>query len=718
MRPSAMHSKKRDEPLQLPPVPYVLSDSGVFDGNDGKWSSFLLNIGDDGSGRGQNFRVLISTSSPVVLVPGQTEWCDDDECAKKRGLELYDGKQPLGLQDSAQWQASEIYNVPQPYWWSDSYRIDQSDLNGLWGVDNVALGASSPKSFILAEQYVVRTLVKDFFMGSFGLAVGAVGPPGGDKPNFLDNFEAANKIASRSYGYTAGAYYRNNNNGVPGSLVLGGYDESRFKPKGTSIRMPNDKNNALVVGVQSILYAMDQDVETNTVRLTPSGGFSATIDSTLPYLILPDEVCDEFVSKFRLEFDEDSQLFLVNSTSHQANQRENATVSFKIGASPSDSDIFTSIVLPYVAFDQQASFPLPVPNESNQYFPIKRSENGVFVLGRTFLQEAYIIVDYERTNFTVAPALFADPMPTQSLVTIFNESYTRLPSVANDDSEGGLPTGAIARIVVGIVIVFALAAIGVFIWWKRRNPKKDGIESERPLEIDTTHAGTEVKYRRVSELTGSEGPQSPRGSSLGYYGPDHKSIPPICEMSPDSPPSELYSPPPEGHDGVDYFASAEARRQGAMRDRRSPGMSTTQTPTIAELPGEGITYETSADESKPTQRPRHSRSPSDSSLGTNIDAVLANERMARPRNGSDVNDAAVEPYSPNTVEEEAGVKTVGPDEDHGPAEQSAVERRPSHSRGLSDTTIQSESTAVSQPTQEELDRWARTGEVVQRPMSP
>lgn len=203
-----MHFQKRDEPLPLPPAPYVLSDSGVFDGIDGKWSTFLLNIGDDGSGRGQNFRVLISTSSPVVLVPGRTEWCDDDDCAKKRGLELYDGKQPLGLQDSAQWQDSDIYNVPQPDWWSDSYRIDQSDLNGVWGVDNVGLGASSPKSLILAEQYVVRSLVKDFFMGSFGLAVGAVGPPGGDKPNFLDNFEAANEIASRSYGYTAGAYYR------------------------------------------------------------------------------------------------------------------------------------------------------------------------------------------------------------------------------------------------------------------------------------------------------------------------------------------------------------------------------------------------------------------------------------------------------------------------------------------------------------------------------
>ncbi|XP_014553124.1 hypothetical protein COCVIDRAFT_18896 [Bipolaris victoriae FI3] len=714
-----MYSKKRDEPLPLPPTPYVLSDSGVFDGNDGKWSSFLLNIGDDGSGRGQNFRVLISTSSPVVLVPGQTEWCDDDECAKKRGLELYDGKQPLGLQNSAQWQDAEIYNIPQPQWWSDSYRIDQSDLNGVWGVDNVGLGSSSPQSLILAEQYVVKTLVKDFFMGSFGLAAGAVGPPGGDKPNFLDNFEAANKIASRSYGYTAGAYYRNNNNGVPGSLVLGGYDESRFTSKGTSIRMPNDKDNKLVVGVQSILYAMDQDVETNTVRLTPNGGFSATIDSTLPYLILPDEVCDEFVSKFRLDFDKDSQLFLVDSTSHQANERENATVSFKIGASPSDSDIFTSIVLPYAAFVQQASFPLPVANDNTQYFPIKKSENGKFVLGRTFLQEAYIIVDYERTNFTVARALFADPMPTQSLVTIFNESYTGLPSVAKDDSGGGLPTGAIAGIVVAIVIVFALAAIGVFIWWrKRRNPKKDGRESERHLEIDTTHAGTEVKYRRVSELTGSEGPQSPRGSSLGYYGPDHKSIPPISEMSPESPPSELYSPPPEGHDGVDYFAAAEARRQGAMRDRRSPAMSTPQSPTIAELPGEGIPYETSADEPKPTQRPPHSRSPSDSSLGTNIDAVLANERMVSSRNESDVDDAAVEPCSSETIEEENGAKPGPPDGEHDPTEQSTVERRPSHSRGLSDTTVKSESTAVSQPTQEEMERWARTGEDAQRPMSP
>jgi hypothetical protein len=482
--------------------------------------------------------------------------------------------------------------------------------------------------------------------------------------------------------------------------------------------MPNDRNNTLVVGVQSILYAMDEDIETNTNTLTPSGGFSAIIDSTLPYLILPDDVCDEFVSKFGLEFDEDSQLFLVNSTSHQDNQRQNATVSFKIGAGPSDGDKFTSIVLPYAAFDQQASFPLPVSKDNTQYFPIKRSKNGIFVLGRTFLQEAYIIVDYERANFTVAPAVFADPMPAQSLVTIFNESYTGLPTIPSDDSEGELPTGAIAGIVVGIVIVFALAVVGAFLWWrKRRNQTRHGIEGTKPSEIDTTHAGMEVKHRRVSELTGSEGPQSPKSSTMGYYGADHKSIPPISEMSPDSTPAELYSPPPEGHDGVDYFVAGGARRQGTTRDYRSPGMSTSQMP-IAELPGEGIVYEAPADESKPIQRPPHSRSPSDSSLGTNIDAVLANERAAEAKSKTDLEGTGTGPASPAPVDEVAAAKTEGRDKEQAPTEQSTTDRRPSHTRGLSDTTIQSESTAVSQPTAEELERWARTGEDGSRPMSP
>lgn len=133
MQLSVMSSRKREEPLPLPQAPYVLSDSGQFDGDDGKWSTFLIDIRDDGTGKGQNFRVLISTSSPVTLVPGQTEWCENEECAKRRRLEIYNGKQPLGLQDSAQWKVDNLYNVPLPPWWSNDYRIDQSNSTGVCG---------------------------------------------------------------------------------------------------------------------------------------------------------------------------------------------------------------------------------------------------------------------------------------------------------------------------------------------------------------------------------------------------------------------------------------------------------------------------------------------------------------------------------------------------------------------------------------------------------
>ncbi|KAF1829712.1 acid protease [Decorospora gaudefroyi] len=708
---------KREETIPYPPGPYVLTPSGSFDGNDGRWSSFNINIGDDGTNKsnGQNFRVLISTSSGVTLVPGQAQWCDDTDCAKSRGIGVYNGQQSLGLQESSTWQDAGIYSIPLPDWWTDTLAIDSSNTTagGIWGLDNVGLGLSSPESPILQGQYVVKYLIQNFFMGSFGLAAGSSGPQGAVKPNFLDSlYNSGVMIASRSYGYSAGAYHRNNN-GVTGSLVLGGYDESRFTKPGISISMPNKSNNTLVVGVQSILYKPDQNIEPNVESLTQSGGFSATIDSTLPYLILPDDVCNEFASRFGLILDESSQLFTVNASAHRLNQNQNASVSFKIGAGPGDSASYTSIDLPYSAFDQQANYPLPVA-DGTQYFPIKRTDKGIYVLGRTFLQEAYIIVDYERSNFTVAPAYYADPMPAQTLVSIYNTTYTRPPS-PDSGSKGGLPAGAIAGIVVGIVLAFVIAGVAAFLLWrKRRAAKKSEEETEKPSEIDTTSAGAEIKYRRVSELTGSEAPQSPKDSAAGYYNVDHKSIPPISEMSPESTPAELYSPPPDGRDTFDYFSTGRMRRRGATRDRDSSGNNTPRTP-IAELPGDDAVRALPGKQD-PVPKPQHSRSPSDNSLSTNIDEVLAKKRA---KAGADGAEQSVEPGAPATREEIARATTEAQQEGAEHAAQSVLERRPSHARGLSDTTVQSDSTAVSQPTPEEIERWARNvddGPI--RPMSP
>lgn len=472
--------------------------------------------------------------------------------------------------------------------------------------------------------------------------------------------------------------------------------------------MPNHQNNTLVVGVQSIIYKPDQDVEQGSTSFT-SGGFFAIIDSTLPYLVLPNDICDQFVKKFNLGYDRTTGLYTVNSTAHESNDQQNATVSFKIGSTTQDSTAYSTITLPYAAFYLEASDPINVTH----YFPIRKSGSGNYILGRTFLQEAYIVVDYERANFTVAPAYFSEPLPREDLVTIYNTTYV-LPTNVPDSGSDGLSAGAIAGIVIGIVAVFVLIGAGAFFYYRRRrNAKAKALEhEEKPGEIDTTAAGGEVKHRRVSELTGSEPSYSPQSKPVGYYGGDHKSIP---ELSPDSPPAELYSPPPEDPNGDGYFACGpKPRRRGATRD--SSGHNTPGTP-VAELPGDDGRYQVAGQHFEavsPHHRPKHSRGPSDTSLSTNIDEVLAGPNKDVPqvqrKHSSKFVEHTGEEVGPSRAEMVVSPLENTRIDERDPSAEPTLERRPSHVRGLSDTTVNSESTAVSQPTPEELERWGRGGD--------
>ncbi|KAI8931995.1 hypothetical protein NX059_010891 [Plenodomus lindquistii] len=714
-----MHLENRAATATLP-SPISVPPSGEFDGDDGKWSSFNINIGNDGSGIGQNFRVLISTSSGLTVVPQQASWCDT-ECAENRGVEIFQGSQSLGLEtaSSKTWEDSGLYDIPLPEWFTANLTLDPLGLppGGVFGKDFVAYGHTTAGARTSPKQFVVAYSDKDFYTGWLGLAAGSTGVTNGSLPNFLDNLLGPNDpiVPSRSFGYSAGAHYRNNGRGVPGSLVLGGYDSSRAKDSGVSIDMPGASDNTLTVGVQSVTYATDPDVATYSASFTSNdqreeGGFMADIDSTIPYLILPDDICGFFANKFQLTYDEDTRYYLVNESAHAWNKQQNPTVTFKIGVGTQDSLIdFASVVLPYGAFDGQLS--PPKVNQTTQYFPIRRSGDGKSVLGRTFLQEAYLIVDYESLNFTVVPAVL-EKIPKENIVPIFPKDYVPPREIGDGGGGGGgLAAGAIAGIVVGIVLAFVAAGIAAFLFLRRRRKanKKDPDPGEAS-EIDTTYAGNEVKHRRVSELTGSE-LHSPKDSTAGYYSADHKSIPPISEMSPDSTPAEMYSPPPDGRDTFDYFVAGRVRRRGTTGD--SSGHNSPRTP-IAELSGE--------DAVRPTLNEK-GRSPSDMSLKTNIDEVLANKRSSDAKASIEAAKPSINPGEAATADELAQAKAeaimevdaTGDEQE----QQASTERRPSHARGLSDITIQSDSTVVSQPTPEELENWARNEEEgPRRPMSP
>jgi len=121
------------------------------------------------------------------------------------------------------------------------------------------------------------------------------------------------------------------------------------------------------------------------------------MDSSFPYIWLPSQACVLFEEAFGLTWDNATELYLVNDSLHDTLVLQNATVVFTIG---DPNDAYVNITFPYAAFDLTASPPLVTT--TSRYFPFKRAANSIqFTLGRTFFQEAYVVADYERGNFSV-----------------------------------------------------------------------------------------------------------------------------------------------------------------------------------------------------------------------------------------------------------------------------------------------------------------------------
>jgi len=329
---------------------------------------------------------------------------------------------------------------------------------------------------------------------------------------------------------------------VFGNLVLGGYDDTRFTPSNVSFSFASDDSRLLTVGVQSIVAMNSLQ---GVYSLTTTGHLSL-IDSTVPHLWLPRDTCDGFEKAFGLTYDPTTDLYLVNDTIHSQLQSLNPSITIKLGNSAFDTGSnYTNIVLPYAAFDLQASYPI-YANATN-YFPIRRAANDTqYTLGRTLLQEAYLIVDHQRGNFTLAQAAFPDPLPASHIVPIMPPSNsTTNPSSTSTPSKSGLGTGAIAGIAAGGGALLLLILVGAIIWFRRRrNPAKPG-------ELDNTQITTDVKTQSADDgLYGANKPQELSGTQV----------------------MELASPANETALGMGSSSKRGAYRYGDPRNPGSPGV--------------------------------------------------------------------------------------------------------------------------------------------------
>lgn len=262
-------------------------------------------------------------------------------------------------------------------------------------------------------------------------------------------------------------------------------------PNNLTFPFDADDSRRLTLGLQSVTAS-------NTLRgaLTPlSQGTFFMIDSSVPDIWLPVSACQVFEKAFGLTYDPLTDLYLVNDSIHRQLQQKKPTVTFKLAVTESEGPS-VDITLPYGAFDLQASPPI-YPNATN-YFPLRRAANETQqTLGRAFLQEAYVVVDYERSNFSVYQAVFKEPNPSQ-IVTIHSTSYTA-PTSSTTTLRGHrrLDHGEIAALVVGLVAFLATVVTIVTFIYYRKGARRQAASASPVNRAEQVTSGVKIDPDRL-----------------------------------------------------------------------------------------------------------------------------------------------------------------------------------------------------------------------------
>jgi hypothetical protein len=252
-------------------------------------------------------------------------------------------------------------------------------------------------------------------------------------------------------------------------------------------------------------------------------GIYAFIDSSVPHIWLPLDVCARFEEVFGLVFDTATDLYLVNDSLHNQLLSSNPSVTISLASSvpsqaptePSNSSSAVDIVLPYGAFDMEATYPLASStdiNATSRYFPLRRAFNASqYTLGRTFLQEVYLHVDYSRSTFTIAQTKFpSDPADPGNIIAVYPETADEKdPEAPTQDNKSSQPNqkrknGMIAGITVGVLLLAAGLICASIFYRRYLRRRATTIASQEDLHDRCIVADVDSEEQKA-ELAGDAG---------------------------------------------------------------------------------------------------------------------------------------------------------------------------------------------------------------------
>lgn len=288
-------------------------------------------------------------------------------------------------------------------------------------------------------------------------------------------------------------------------MTLGGYDSARFTPNPVSFDLAPDISRDLVVGLQSLTSS---ESDGSQHLLLPSPHFTF-IDSTIPYLYLPLDACILFEQVLGLKWNDSAALYIIDEELHRDLLMRKPKFTFKLGNSLTEEPT-VDIVLPYSSFD--LTFKPTYDADPIRYFPLQRAANdSQLTLGRSFLQEAYLITNYEYHNFSISQCKLEEPMSQNILPILPSGSQTLVPLPTSsqhpsDERHGPgfrLDRSTTIGVIVGSVVLFLLCmSYGLYVCKSRRR-------KNRPSRTEVSRGSPgDVQQRFTNKNSPGQIPQS------------------------------------------------------------------------------------------------------------------------------------------------------------------------------------------------------------------
>lgn len=282
-------------------------------------------------------------------------------------------------------------------------------------------------------------------------------------------------IPSLSWSYTAGAY--NLAPKIFGSLVLGGYDSTRFERNNLTFPFGSDVSLNFQVAIQRIT-ANNSD---NALLTNPIVSYISTLVADI---WLPVEACTAFVRAFHLIYSNNMETFYVNSTMHALNLAKNPVVTFQVG--PETTGQAITITMPYFNFYLGSQNDTdPIIKEGGFRFPIRRAvKDRQYILGRAFLQSAHLTADHDRSTFNLSQALYPSSSIKANIVPILAPGSENSGSGGNQGKKLG--TGVIAGIAAGAAVLGAALIATVFLLLRRKKNKNAEFHEMDDTDVQNT----------------------------------------------------------------------------------------------------------------------------------------------------------------------------------------------------------------------------------------